>query len=393
MDLPKYSSFVAALHDVPDPRKARGQRHAWSLILTLIVAALVSGQKNGRAMGQWVQLHAEEIATLLQLNSARLPSTATLRRALRTLEVTALEARLADYLSTLALTTPDQTIRLRSGTRLVAQAIDGKDVRGANAHGASLKLISLVAQDSGRVHAQAPLAPGQGEQTGVKDLLAQRRLEGTIVTLDAGLATRPLAQQIRAQHGHYLMVIKRNQREVYDAIAFLFEQPTGVQWLPTERAAAYRVYQTSTKGHGRLEMRRLECSPDLNAYLAWPGLGQVIRRTYRSERLKTGKVSQDVSFGLTSLGWEQVTPAELERLWRSHWTIENRAHYVRDATLGEDRCQIHVGAAPQALAALRNTLICLLRAKGWTNIADALRDYGASVKRALTLIGARHPPL
>jgi hypothetical protein len=30
----------------------------------------------------------------------------------------------------------------------------------------------------------------------------------------------------------------------------------------------------------------------------------------------------------------------------------------------------------------------LLRWKGWTNIADALRYYGASVQRALALIGA-----
>jgi hypothetical protein len=40
------------------------------------------------------------------------------------------------------------------------------------------------------------------------------------------------------------------------------------------------------------------------------------------------------------------------------------------------------------LAALRNTLICLLRAQGWTNIADALRHTAASVRKALTLIGA-----
>ncbi len=52
----------------------------------------------------------------------------------------------------------------------------------------------------------------------------------------------------------------------------------------------------------------------------------------------------------------------------------------------------HVGAytssTPQALAALRNSLIDLMRAKGWTNIADAIRYYGASLSRSLDLIGA-----
>lgn len=389
MDLHQYSTFVGALQAVPDPRHARGQRHAWSLILTLIVAALASNQPNGRAIGQWVSLHTEELKSLLAVPTDGLPSLSTLRRALRSLDVAALEARLAEYLGSLSLTdTPDQTLELASGATLHVQAIDGKDLRGASAYGTTVKLVSLVAQGSGRVLAQTQQTSGQGEQTAVKALLAERPLDGTLTTLDAGLGTRPLAQQIVDQHGHYLMVIKRNQRDLYDAIAVLFDQAPGLQWLPAERAAVYRVHQTVTKGHGRLETRRLEASCDLNAYVGWPGLGQVIRRTYRSVELKTGKVRQDITYGVTSLGWAEMDPPGLEQVWRAHWTIENRTHYVRDVTLAEDRCHIHTDHAPHALAALRNTLICLLRAQGWTNIADALRDTAASVRKALTLIGA-----
>lgn len=389
MDMHQYSTFVDALQAVPDPRHARGQRHAWSLILTLIVAALAANQPNGRAIGQWVSLHAPDLTRLLAVPSGSLPSLSTLRRALRSLDVAALEARLAEYLHALTQAdTPDQTLELASGTRLEVQAIDGKEVRGASAHGSKVKLVGLVAQGSGRVLAQTQQADGQGEAPTVKALLALRQLEGTLTTLDAGLGTRPLAQQIIDQRGQYLMVIKRNQRDLYEAIAFLFEQRRGAAWLPSERAAVYRVDQTVTKGHGRLETRRLETSNDLNAYLDWPGLGQVMRRTYHSVEVKTGKVSQDITYGVTSLRWDEVTPAGLESLWRAHWTIENRTHYVRDVTLGEDRCQIHVGHAPHALAALRNGLIGLLRAQGWTNIADALRAMAASVSKVLTLIGA-----
>jgi hypothetical protein len=55
--------------------------------------------------------------------------------------------------------------------------------------------------------------------------------------------------------------------------------------------------------------------------------------------------------------------------------------------LGEDAGQVHVGQAPHALAALRNGILNLLRSQGVTSIADALRHYGASVHRALELIG------
>ena len=51
----------------------------------------------------------------------------------------------------------------------------------------------------------------------------------------------------------------------------------------------------------------------------------------------------------------------LLNLWRGHWGIENRVHWVRDATPDEDRSQVRTGAAPQIMAALRNMTISLLR--------------------------------
>ncbi len=62
-------------------------------------------------------------------------------------------------------------------------------------------------------------------------------------------------------------------------------------------------------------------------------------------------------------------------------------HYVRDVTLGEDAHQMHTGHAPQVLAALRNALLNLLRAAGWSNMAAALRHYSASVSHALQFLG------
>ncbi len=91
---------------------------------------------------------------------------------------------------------------------------------------------------------------------------------------------------------------------------------------------------------------------------------------------------------MTSVPPEAATVAELERLWRGHWVIENQVHYVRDVTLGEDGGQAYRGNTPQALAALRNALLNVLQSQGWTRIADALRHYGAAVERALRLIGA-----
>ncbi len=56
--------------------------------------------------------------------------------------------------------------------------------------------------------------------------------------------------------------------------------------------------------------------------------------------------------------------------------------------MGEDAGQQRAGNMPQALAALRNGVLSLLRSRGWANIADALRHYGAYAPRALQLLGA-----
>ena len=100
----------------------------------------------------------------------------------------------------------------------------------------------------------------------------------------------------------------------------------------------------------------------------------------------TGQITEEVTYGVTSLPPAAASAAQVEALWRGHWTIENRVHRVRDGTLAEDACQVRVGNAPQALAALRNGLLTLLRALGWANIADAVRHYGAFAPRAIRLL-------
>jgi predicted transposase YbfD/YdcC len=386
MDKHQYSTLMDALKDVPDPRQARGKRYRWVFLLALICGALASGQRTGHAIGHWVHLHGREILELLQPARQRVPSESTLRRALQAVEVQALEERVALFTQGLEAQVAAQVVvTTASGEVLQGQAVDGKEVRGARAHGQPLCLVSLAQHGSGIVLNQMAVGQDTNEITAAPLVLAGCDLRGKVVTMDAILAQRSLAQQIVDQGGHYLMVIKGNQPELHESIALLFHNPP---WLRQEREREYRVHQTVSKGHGRLETRILESSPTLGEYLDWPGLGQVLRRQCRRVVLKTGAQSAETTLGITSLPWSEVDVADIETLWRGHWTVENRLHYVRDVTLGEDACQMRAGHAAHALATLRNAILTLLRWKGWDNISDAMRYYGASVRQALELIGA-----
>jgi predicted transposase YbfD/YdcC len=382
----QYTTLLEALKDVPDPRKARGKRYTWTFLLALICGALACGQKTPHAIAHWIQLLADEILEYLRPPRDSMPSESTIRRTLRAIAVGVLEEQLARFAPSLAEESPATgTITTSTGETWQGQAVDGKELRGVRAHGQRVCLLSLVQHGSGITLAQRAVEKKSNDITAVPQLLEGRDLSGTVTTMDALLTQRSLAQQILDQGGHYLMIVKQNQPKLYEAIALLFERPP---WLRREQDQAYRVHRTVDKGHGRLETRILETSNMLCDYLDWPGVGQVLRRRCQRVNLKTGEVSTQTTYGLTSLPWSQVDAAQIEALWRGHWTIENRVHYVRDVTMGEDACQMRTGHAPQVLAALRNIILSLFRWQGWTNIADALRYYAACFRRSLELIGA-----
>ena len=385
MDEPQYSTLMDALSAVPDPRKARGKQYSWSLLLTLVSSALASGERSGHGIASWVAEHAAALLVWLHPERDRLPSESTLRRVLRRVDVAALEQRLAQYTCPMAVVAEPQLAIISSqGEILQGQALDGKAVRGACAHGQPTHLVSLVQHSSAITLAQVAVEQKRNEISAAPALLQGRAGPGTVTTMDALLTQRALAELIERQGGYYLMVVKRNQRRLYDDLALFFQLPA----IAADHEQSDRV-QTVTKRHGRLETRTLECSTAGADYLVWPGIAQIMRRTCERTVVKTGKHSVEVSYGLTNLGSDEAQAEQLEALWRGHWTIENRKHYVRDVTLGEDQGQAYCGSTPQALASVRNALIDLMRQHGWTNLADALRHYGASVPRVLALIGAR----
>ena len=117
---------------------------------------------------------------------------------------------------------------------------------------------------------------------------------------------------------------------------------------------------TVEKGHGRLETRRIATSREVVPHLDWPGVAQVGR--IEREREIRGQTSREVAYAVTSLTREQAGPEALLSLVRGHWAIENQLHWRRDVSLREDACRVRSGCAPQALAALRNTVLRLARA-------------------------------
>jgi hypothetical protein len=123
--------------------------------------------------------------------------------------------------------------------------------------------------------------------------------------------------------------------------------------------------------------------------LAWPGPGVSARAPEPAE----GPLAYRGALQNTSLPPERAGPADLLRLSRVHWAIENELHYVRDVTLGEDASRIRSGAAPQAMAAMRNLVVAMLHRHGLSNRAAGLRHFAWHPDQAAQALGLTGPPL
>ncbi|MHC5613577.1 MAG: transposase [Nostoc sp.] len=67
--------------------------------------------------------------------------------------------------------------------------------------------------------------------------------------------------------------------------------------------------------------------------------------------------------------------------YRGYWGVENKVHYVRDVTQGEDASRIRTKPLPQIFAIARNFTLNLYRSQMFENMAQA---------RALMFILVRH---
>ena len=196
-------------------------------------------------------------------------------------------------------------------------------------------------------------------------------IAGLDITADALLTQRDLANYLVGRGAHYHFSVKGNQPTLQENIRLLFAR----------RAAAHYT-ELSPADHGRIETRRIWCSSQLNGYLDFPHLGQVFLIEREVIDKKSGRQSSEVALGVTSRTSDQAKPADLLRINRGHWSIENSCHHVLDMTWDEDRCRIRTGHGPENTSRLRRFAISVLNlhAKPGESIASMTRRLAAKTR-------------
>lgn len=154
-DYSTWSGLAQYLAQVYDVRSRRGQRYEWSYLLVLLAAALLAGEKTLVGMHHWLRMHETELVKVLRPRRRCLPSLLTLSRVLAKVRVEELEAIVGRYQRELDGACGEAgSIVTQQGEQLVGQALDGKTVRGASAHGELVHLVGLVRHGCGLVYDQ-----------------------------------------------------------------------------------------------------------------------------------------------------------------------------------------------------------------------------------------------
>ena len=120
--------------------------------------------------------------------------------------------------------------------------------------------------------------------------------------------------------------------------------------------------------------------------IKWDGVEAVIKvdrfRQSFDTKTKSWKDSHETAFYISTT----ILPAqEFCKVIRNHWGVENRNHYVRDVTLGEDKSRIRCN--PSIFARLRSFALNIFRHNQVTNVSQTLFENGMKLQRVLDYDG------
>lgn len=355
------------LFNLKDHRRKQGTRYEIGAIWLCAILAVLSGAKSYRQISRFIKKHYPRLAVVIGLKWKKQPAYTTIRAIIQETDRVELERCFRTYSAELAG-------KAGAGAQIV---IDGKVLKGSFDHFADQKAIqmrSFFAAECKIILAHEEIAVKTNEIPTAQELIRELGLSGYLFTLDA-LHCQAETVKVAKETGNEVVVqVKANQPTLHnDCQTIASTQP------------ADAVYQEPfTKAHNRIESRQVAVflSPTFTHAQKWAAIAAVLKverhRQWFDTKTKSWKDSHETAFYIST----SVLPAqEFCHVVRQHWGIENRDHYVRDVTLGEDRSRIRTN--PDRFARLRSFVLNIFRHNQIANVSDALFDNAISLDSLL----------
>jgi DDE_Tnp_1-associated len=205
------ATLFAALETIPDHRTKKGRRFPLAAIVTIALAAMLSGANDLMAIARWGRRLSPTALQALGVpeKRKRAPCHATYHYVFQSISADDLKAALGTLVNT--------------DGGLGHVAIDGKRLRGSQ-HNTSPGVHMLNAFSTKLQAAVGSLVvpPDSGEVIEALELIKSLPLKGAVVTGDAAFTFKPVVEAIRAGGGSYFLFVKANQPELCAELARAF---------------------------------------------------------------------------------------------------------------------------------------------------------------------------
>ena len=333
------SPLFLSFSQIPDPRVRKRCKYTLIEVIVISICGVMCGCEG------WVEIEEiEEFANervdffkrFFSLNGG-IPSHDTFARCFSLLDPTLFESAFMHWICSV------------KGVGEKAISIDGKAIsgthRGFNSGTYPLYLVNVLCQESGLTLSQMRAeGPGHGEIFAAEECLEKLMLEGTLVTMDAGIGVKRISDKIRERNGDYLLPLKKNQKYSLKVVKELFE----------EKKRKSEDAESSEKGRGREEKRSvrvLKVTTKDHAYLEnWKDLKTAIEIKRERKVLKTEEKTQQTFYYISS---RKLSAFEALKAIRNHWLIENKLHWGLDVSFLEDSWKVRERIAAENLSLVR----------------------------------------
>ena len=174
-----FAGLLAALEQIPDPRRRQGQRYGLAPLLLFAVLAVLAGATSYRRIRLFIGVHRERLNVTFGARFRRAPAVNTLRALLHALDPAAIEAAFRRHAQHLG------DVTTAPGRRVIA--LDGKTLRGSFDHlddQAAAQVLSAFASEAALILAHQEIAEGD-EVAAAQALIEQLGLRGVLFTADA----------------------------------------------------------------------------------------------------------------------------------------------------------------------------------------------------------------
>lgn len=353
-----HATLLTALNQVTDGRSCQGKRHNLAAMLLSLFCAMTAKQETIEDCQLWATANHQWLRRYVALPHG-IPHPTTIGRALQVVDIDTLVAAITVW----------QKVVCKQG--LTAASLDGKTCRGVHGDGVVKHMLSLLTHDSHQILGQVGVDQKENEipaSLRLFDQVDQDLLVDVPLIADALHTQTDTVAAIRKHHAHYLLFVKGNQPQLYDALNLAFTDPT----LPTGTA----TYRDDTRGRHVKTTVTVSYDPNLVAYLAptWSDLatvGMIHRTGTRTGKGGTTQVDETV-YLIASI--PKLPASKAAALIRGHWQIENNLHWQKDYTFDEDHQTARIGNTPQVLSLLRSLVIAFVRRVGAASVTRATKN-------------------